>query len=875
MGEVYKARDVRLERFVAIKVLPSEVASDPERLRRFEREARAASALNHPNILTVHDVGTENSVSFIAMEFIEGRTLRELLTEGPLPTRNLLEIAVQIAEGLASAHEAGIVHRDLKPANVMVSRDGFVKILDFGLAKSRAIPVDAGSDTAAPTETASTEPGRLLGTVSYMSPEQALGKHVDFRSDQFAFGSVLYEMATGRLAFRRTSSIDTLAAIIHEDPEPAGDLAQKVPLPLLWIIERCLAKDPEGRFASTEDLARDLSGLQQHLAEMSGSTRPSLSARSRSRVFRRHPVAAGLVGGLLAVGLIGGSLLILRQRKGAGAVTLSMLPPAGSRFNTNTTAPAPPALSPDGRRIVFGATDESGRSRLWIRSFEESNARPLAGTEGAIYPFWSPDSRFIAFFAEGRLRKMDASGGVVEPLCEARNGRGGTWNQRGEILFAPDRNGPLMVLPAGGGSPRAVTRDEGQVSDFSHRWPVFLPDGRHFLFLRRNPGREEDGIYVGSLDSPNRKRLLADVSNVAYSPPGYLVFVRSGSLVAAPFDSDALAVGGDVRLLDERVSYQSYRWYGAFTVSQNGRLAYEAAPAAGAAILTWFDRGGRALGPVGPPADYGGIRLSPDERRCAVEVRDPATGMVGIWVIELSRGISTRLSSADSMNVSPTWSPDGNTIVYTSSRKGGPWNLVSRDSAAANPETLLSDSRSNQAPTDWSPDGKRIAFNNTNPDPSEKYQVWLFDVAEKRPSPYLRSAFNEREAVFSRDGQFLAYVSDESGREEVYVRPVQSASRKWQISRDGGGQPSWRRDGQELWYLSTPNRVFAVSVQLGAEPQFGAPALLFEAPLPLSPSDIGLYAGTKDGQKFLIVTAREGVTPLDVQLNWTERLAAR
>ena len=823
MGEVYKARDVRLERHVAIKVLPAEFASDADRLRRFGQEARAASALNHPNILTVLDVGTEGSVSFIAMELVDGKTLRDLLATGPMPIKKLLDVGVQICEGLASAHEAGIVHRDLKPANVMVSRTELVKILDFGLAKSTAgRPEHETVDTATLTESASeTEPGRLVGTVSYMSPEQAAGKRVDFRSDQFSFGAILYEMATGRRAFRRGSTIDTLSAILHENPEPITSQGVKVPPPLRWILERCLAKEPDGRFASTRDLARDLSSLRDHIDEMSDSTfGPGARAASpRPRVLRR-PLVAGTLGAALALALVGGSFLLSRSRAVNEPITLSLLPPANSIFNFNTSTPAPAAFSADGRRIVFGVRDASGKSLLWVQSLEEASPRPLAGTEGATYPFWSPDNRFIAFFAGGKLKKLDASGGIIETLCDARDGRGGSWSRGGDILIAPDSSGPIFELPASGGSLRAVTREDTPAGDFAHRWPSFLPDGRHFLFLRHNPARHEDGIYLASVETSERKRLLPDSSNATYSPPGYLVFVRNGSLVAVSFDAGSLAVKGDPFLLSEHVNYHAYRWNGAFTLSENGRLAYEASAPANAAVLTLFDRSGKVLGAVGPPADYGGIRLSPDEHQCAMEIRDPATGVLGIWVMELARGVATRLSSSASMNVSPTWSPDGARIVYTSSRSGH-WNLFSETPRRPARKRFSSVSRDDQSPTDWSPDGSVIAFNNTGPDPADKYQVWMFALAGKRPSAHLRSGFNERDAMFSPDGQLLAYVSDESGRQEIYVRPVRSANRKWQISNDGGTQPSWRRDGKELWYLGASSRLFAVSVKPGPEPQFG------------------------------------------------------
>ena len=871
MGEVYKARDVRLDRWIALKILPPEVASDPDRLRRFEQEARAASALNHPNILSVYDVGSVDSTSYIVTELVEGRTLRDLLLPGPLPIKKLLDLAAQIAEGLASAHEAGIIHRDLKPANIMVSRDGFAKILDFGLAKLADLreEPEAAESKESTEKVSKTRPGALLGTVAYMSPEQVSGKRVDFRSDQFSFGALLYEMSTGRRAFRRETPIDTLVAILHEEPEPFEALNVRLPPPVRWVVERCLAKDPRERFTSTRDLARDLATLRIHLAEISGSAgaaRPD--GVPPGRFHRRTLVRASQV--LLAIALIGGAYRLFSSRGGGSPVRLSLLPPPDSSFNFNTAAPAPAAFSPDGARLVFGARDKSGRNLLWLRSLAESAAQPLAGTEEATYPFWSADGSSIAFFAAGKLKKKAVPGGVVETLCDARDGRGGTWSQKDEILIAPDSTGPIVTVPAKGGQPRPVTREATPSSDYSHRWPSFLPDGRHFLFLRRNPAGQQDGIYLGSLDGFDRRRLLPDISDARYSPPGYLVLVRNGALVALGFNAKNLRLTDEMLLLSEHVAYHAYRWNGAFSVSGNGRLSFEAGSASNAVSLTWFDRSGRTTGTVGSPADYGGIRLSPDGKRCAMEIRDPSTGALGIWVMDLEIAAATRISSASSLNVSPTWSPDGKRIVFSSSRNGH-WNLFGRDSAGAGPEELLSPSRSDQAPTAWSSDGKWIAFNSNGPNPTDKYQVWTFDVTMRESSPLIQSGYNERDGSFSSDGRYLAYVSDETGRQEVYVRPFRSVKEKWRVSSDGGSQPSWRRDGRELYYVSPDSRLMAVSAELGGDPRFGLPSALFEAPLQTSATDIGLYAARADGERFLLVAVRKGgPLGLSVVLNWLD-----
>ncbi len=868
MGEVYKARDIRLNRWVALKVLPAEVASDPDRLRRFEQEARSASALNHPNILSVYDVGSVNSISYMVTELIEGETLRDLLLGGPLPIKKLLELAGQVAEGLASAHEAGIVHRDLKPANIMVSRDGFAKILDFGLAKVQeaAGGLGSGADTEASTREASeTGPGALVGTVSYMSPEQASGKRVDFRSDQFSFGSILYEMATGKRAFPYENNIDTLSAILHDEPEPVP----KIPPPLRWIIERCLSKAVADRFLSTGDLARDLRSLREHVDEVTGERRRGEAAASGRR--GRFTRAAALATILVLIGVLAASILQHRSASSSDRLLrVSVLPPPGGALTVNGSAPAPVAISPDGRRLVFGVKDTSGVDLLWFRSIDTNATEPLAGTEGATYPFWSPDGRFIAFFANGRLKKIPASGGVVQTVCEARDGRGGSWTAKGTILVAPDSVGPIYEVSESGGNPKPVTAEGLSRTDFSHRWPGVLPDGSHFLYLARHPGGKstDDGIYVGSTRSPERRLLLRDISNAAYSAPGFLLFVREGVLMSVPFDASRLKLTGDAVPLGERISYHAYRWNGAFSVSDNGILAYQG-EGIDTARLTWVERAGRQIGTLGTPGDYGGVRLSPDGLRCAVELRDPATGMIDIWVYDLARGVASRLTSG-STSVSPVWSSDGRRILFSSNRRGH-WDLYEKVVTSTSVEEILYETLSDKTPTHWSNDGNSVLFNNAGTGLMHRWEIWELSVPSRSAAPYLRSAFDERDGSPSPDGRILAYVSAESGRQEIYVQVFPEGSEKRRVSTAGGRQPSWRRDGSELYYVAPDDKLLVVKVRPGHPFEIEAPEVLCEGRFHPSASEIPSYAPSADGQRFLVVTEGSSggrSSPISLVINW-------
>lgn len=872
MGEVYKARDVRLDRFVALKVLPEEVSRDPGRLRRFEREARAISALNHPNILTVHDVGAEDTVSYIVMELVEGRTLRDVLARGPLPVRKILEFAVQIADGLASAHDAGIVHRDLKPSNIMVSREGFAKILDFGLAKISppALNGDAPSDSTT-LSLAATHEGALVGTVDYMSPEQANGLPIDFRSDQFSFGSVLYEMTSGKRAFHRASQIETLVAITQGRPEPIA--MGHVPLPLVWIIGRCLSLDPSDRYVSTRDLSRELKNLLVHLPEIDGTRHGPGKRTNRSR--------AVLAGGIF-VCLAAATILLWaphrrlqrpvpRTPKSLSPFSFLVGAPENSVFNFLGDFPAPAVLSPDGRQVAFGAVDSAGRSLLWVRNLDHLAARPLAGTENATYPFWSPDSRFLAFFSNGSLRKIDAAGGPVQVICTAREGRGGDWGSRG-ILFAPDNDGPLFAVDSDGGNLHAVTMEKVGRTDFNHRWPHILPDGTHFLYLAHffNEAVGSNGIYTGSLDSAQQRRLLPDLSNVSYTDPGFLLFIRRGSLMAVGFDPKSLRITTEPTAVVDHVAYHGYRWSGSFSVSRTGSLVF-LAEYAFRAQLRWFSRSGRLLGSLGGDAEYEGLRLSPAGDRCAVEIRDFETAAVDLWLMDLNRGLADPLTSGGG-NIAPVWSPDGRRIAFTSSRNGH-WKLFEKPaegSAAEVPLPVLTEG--DDSPTDWSADGGSLLFNHLGLGARHPYEVWSYSFSTKGLVPLTRSAANEQDGVLSSDGRLLAYTSDETGTREVYVRQFPGDGERVRVSAAKGSWPLWSRDGRELYYF-TGTTLMVATVRLRGRIRVEANQALFSAPLRQSASNAPPYGPAPDGMRFLIVTNPVNA-PLTVIPGWAAALTA-
>jgi len=858
MGEVYRARDPRLGRDVAIKVLLEVFAKDAERMARFEREAQLLAALNHPNIATLLGLEESDKSGALVMELVEGPTLADRLAAGPIPLDEALPIARQIAEALEYAHEKSIVHRDLKPANVKLTREGVVKVLDFGLAKALGDdPGEAGSANSPTLSLAATRAGMILGTAAYMAPEQAKGKPVDRRADIWAFGVVLFEMLTGRRLYSGETAAETLAAVMMK--EPALDpLPAETPQAIRKLLRRCVEKDRKRRLQS---IGEARIAIEEELATPARDA--AVVAASPPPRPKRALAWMALVAAVATVAALALAVAYFRRTPAeARAVSLALPPPEKASFG-------PIAVSPDGRRVAFTAT-QAGRTQLWVRPLDSTAAQALPGTEDASYPFWSPDSRFLGFFAQGKVKKIEASGGPPRTLADAPAGRGGTWSRDGVIIFAPAPGAGLSRLAASGVEAKPLTTLDPSRLENSHRWPVFLPDGRHYLCYVRSPLREHRGIYVFGLDSKKGIRLLGDESNVAYvempSGPGYLLFIREAALLAQPFDAKQLQLAGEPFSVAERVGYEASFSWGAFSASNNGVLVYDPIGPSLSDQLTWFDREGKRLGAVGSPV---GVHyqpwLSPDEKSVAIEQFDLQLTF-DIWLIDLSRGAPSRFTFDPANDQYPVWSPDGSRIAFASSRNGL-LNLYLKVATGAGQEELLQKSAIAQAPEDWSRDGRWLAYWERHPETS--VDLWVLPLSgDRKPVPFLRTKANEHGGRFSPDGKWMAYHSDETGSQEVYVQPFPASGGRWQVSKDGGGYPKWRRDGKELFYLAADKKIVAVDVETGSTFQVGVPRPLFETRISVPYAH---FAVTGDGRRFLVPTPVAGAqsTPATVVLNWT------
>jgi len=900
MGEVYRARDPRLGRDVAIKVLPTAFSTDPDRLQRFEQEARAAAALNHPNILAVHDIGRHEGAPYIVSELLEGETLRERLTSSSrarndaphadtraggapkaskegLPVRKVIDYATQIAQGLAAAHDKGIVHRDLKPENVFVTTDGHVKILDFGLAKLTELAGTPSGATDLSTKLG-TNPGMVLGTIGYMAPEQVRGSAADHRSDIFAFGATLYELLSGKGAFRRETAADTMSAILREDPLDLPVADRHIPPALARIVDRCLEKSPAARFQSTRDLAFALEAL----SSPSGTSDASVISGLAPVASRRRQPSWTLVSvfGALTVAAVAlaAATYFNREPVVLEVTRFSFAPPEGAALQIDTQGVAgigALAVSPDGRRIAFVA--QSGpRSQIWIRSLDAVAAQPLPGTEGAVSPFWSPDNKSIAFFSGQKLRRVEIAGGPSIALCEASPGLSGSWGGHGVIVFSPGAGTALKKVPASGGAPSDATVLEG--GETGHARPWFLPDGRHFLY-RALIGANRGQIFVTSLDSPGRTALVeADSTNSVYSQ-GHILFLRERSLMAQPFDPDRLTIGGDPVPVVEQIQTTGAVPSGLFSASTNGVLAYQTGQVAGVPSLMWVDRLGKPLATVGAAAPYSDLSLSIDGKKASLSrYGDPAGD---VWILDLERGgLAGRFSFDDTDDVAPIWSPDGSRVVY--SARPSTLNQSTLYAKAANgagaPEKVLSDGAA-KFPTSWSPDGRFILY--TALDPGRPASaIWIVPLAgDRKPFPLNDSVFPEQAGQFSPDGRWIAYQSLSSGRFEIYVVPFRptdgTKAGKWQVSTAGGSYPRWSPDGKELFYLSIGQdpAIMAATVNAdGAEFRVGDVRRLF----PMRSGGLrSPYAVAPDGKRFLVnvvQTPESKAEPITVVMNWAAGL---
>jgi Tol biopolymer transport system component len=862
MGEVYRARDTRLDRVVAVKVLLSHLSENPERRQRFEREARAVSSLNHPHICTLHDIGSQETdqgpVDFLVLEHLEGETLAARLERGALPVEELLPIALQIADALDKAHRQGLVHRDLKPGNVMLAKSG-AKLLDFGLAKSLQAPAATGL-TAAPTMTSPlTAEGTIVGTFQYMAPEQLDGKEADARSDVFAFGALLYEMATGRKAFEGRTQASLIAAILKETPRPLREAAPASPPALDRLIRTCLEKDPEDRRQTMRGVLLEL----RWIAEGGGREEaPAAAARGRARSERlAWTIAAAAV--LAAAAAI---LLALRSPRAGTVVVRSSLPlPAGASFHLQGIQPGPVAVSPDGARVALVLREAGGGVRLWVRPLDQPEAEPLRGTEDASYPFWSPDGKTLGYFARGALMRIDASGGPAVKICDAPTGKGGTWNRDGVILFAPAFDAPLHKVHAAGGQAEPVTELDRGRGENSHRFPQFLPDGRHFIYLARGSGAQAGGgsaVKAGEIGKAGGKILMHVRTHAAYAS-GHLLFVQDSTLMARPFDAARLDFGGDPAPVAENVRVISGASRGVFSASDNGVLLYDPSGVFQGFHLTWVDRSGRPIGALGEPAEYsGGPAISPDGRSVAVDLTDPASGTADIWIIDVQRGVRTRFTFDPGAEVAPVWSPDGRVLAYSSNRRGQNLDLVMKPLGGSE-EIALLDGDTPMTPLSWSSDGRHLAYAVTM---NGSVDIWALPLeGERRPFPVLNTRFSEFDARFSPDGRWIACVSDESGLFEVYVVPFPPSGAKIQVSSGGGLNPRWRGDGREIYFQSGGRDQMAAGLRLeGGRLVVDQVRTLFTLPLE-EDSDV-----TRDGRRFLAVlgdeTARAGY--LNLVLNW-------
>jgi serine/threonine protein kinase/Tol biopolymer transport system component len=885
MGEVYRARDTRLERTVAIKVLNAQLVGSAELRARFEREAKVISQLQHPNICVLHDVGNEGPIDYLVMEFLQGESLAERLRKGPLPADQVLTIAIEIADALEKAHRAGVVHRDLKPGNVMLTKSG-AKLLDFGLAKPLGATVASGSGgsssasvfAAALTQTMpSPSPatplstaGAVIGTVQYMSPEQIQGIEADARSDIFSFGVMLFEMVTGKRTFEGKTQASIVGQILAVDPPSVSTLRPQTPPWLERVIRLCLDKDPDERIQTAHDLKLQLQAIVET---------PATTAQAPVVAPARRSWMPWVVAGVLAVAAIAFALAYLQSlRAPQVSVHSYILPPEKNSFVLTGNEAGPPVLSPDGLRVAYVAKNADGKQMLWIRPLNLAVAQLMSGTEGATYPFWSADSRYVGFFAANKLNKVDASGGPPQALCDAPAGRGGSWATTGAIVFAPDTGSGLARVEAAGGTRVPLTTLEPK--ETSHRWPDFLPDGNHFLYFARGTTSADSGVYVAGLDSKDkdkdkdRKLLLRNDSNAIYAAPGYLLFVRDNTLMAQRFNLRSLALEGEAKPVADHVAVNTDTWRSIVTASASGELLYQHGAAGGGSQLIWYDASGtQGESVLSETADYQWPKLSPDASKLAFVLE--SNGVGDIWVVDLARHTKTRITFGPQYSSSPVWWPDGKSIVFNYGATSSGDSLYRQNAdGTGSKEKLLETPGISEIPFSVSSDGRYIAYMRRDLKSSTGWDIWALPMfpdksGEQKPFPVVATNFIDIYPSFSPDGKWLAYANNETGRFEVYIQPFPSGAGRWQVSTAGGATPNWRKDGKELFFMSSDGQVMAVDVnQNGASLQLGAPHALFKATT--VSGSTGRYTVSADGKKFVMNTVLpQSITePLTLITNW-------
>jgi len=862
MGEVYRATDTRLDRSVAVKILSAEFASDPSLRARFEREAKAISSLSHSHICALYDVGetTGNGgapLHYLVMEYLEGESLADRLTKGPLTTDQVVRIGIEIADALDKAHRRGIIHRDLKPGNVMLTKSG-AKLLDFGLAQMAAGRAE-GVEKDATVHRPLTQEGTLVGTFQYMSPEQLEGRPADARSDLFALGALLYEMATGRRAFEGKSKASLIAAILDSDPPPISELRPMAPPALDRVIRACLAKDPEDRWQTAHDVMLQLRWINE------GGSKAGVPAPVAKRRLVRERLAWGVAALAMVIAIAFAAGFIQRAPKPAPLVHFSIeTPEKVSLFPFDERGIA---LSPDGSRLAFVGSSSDGRRLIYLRPLSANSSQPMAGTEDASYPFWSPDGDYIGFFAGGKLKKISSGGGPPQVLCDAPSGRGGTWNGEGTIVFAPTISSPLYRVPAGGGKPVQTTVLSGGVS--RHRWPVFLPDGQHVLFAG------DSALYVTSLESREIKTLIEDASNAAFAPPDRLVFSRGEVLMMQKFDPRTLTVKGEpVPLPFGLASYWGPKRLSIFSLARNGTIAFLPAAAATSRIV-WMDRNGRETGFVGEAGRYEDAALSPDGKKIAVVKGGREEG--DIWLVDVADGRWSRFTFHPGSYADLTWNSDGSVLAFMYA-PAGTGQLYTKSLSRDADATLVVQTKEWAVPYSFSPDGRLLLFSRQmNATGFDIYSVTLDGKATM--TPVVQTPFAELRARFSPDGKWFAYDSNESNRTEVYVRRYPPTADQWQVSARGGISPTWRADGRELFFFGSES-IMAAPMGTGDRLNPGTPVSLFHMPSQMlagslsngGATGIPIAGVTRDGQKFLLRSTAEDQAPsLNIVMNWLEQ----
>jgi eukaryotic-like serine/threonine-protein kinase len=858
MGEVYKARDTRLDRNVAIKVLAPDAATDPRGRTRFAYEARALARLSHPRICAVHEMGHQDGVDFLVMEYLEGETLAARLRRGPMPLAQALRTAIEIAEAVAAAHAQGVIHRDLKPGNVMLTSGG-AKLLDFGLARLRPSGASGLSPVTRAFSTSGTFPGMVAGTLPYMAPEQLEERDVDGRADIFAFGAVLYEMITGRQAFEGTSRAVVISAILSSDLPATAVLQPLTPPALDQVIRNCLAKDRSDRWQSAHDVLLQLRWIAGHPSTV---TAEKGVAQNRRRELLAWTIAsiAGLALAILWAWALGRPAPTVRTH------VSSALPPAGVLLETDEA----PVISPDGSRLLFVGHDATGQQLLYILALDVARpAQPLANTDGASLPFWSPDGQSVGFFGQGKLKTVVLGTGQIRTLADAGGARGGTWNRDDVILFAPRPGTGLYYISAAGGQPTPVK------IDIPGAWfPSFLPDGRHFLYFTPAANQPDNaGVFVGSLDSSHARRLVTGRSRAVHTP-GYLLFWREGALLAQPFDETTLEVRGNRVAVANGVGLNPVTNQGLFSASDSGTLVFFSG-AVGESQLVWFDRAGRQIGNPGPKGVINSMSLSPDAASVVYDQAEPRNRTFDLWRLDFGGGVPSRLTFHPSHDLFPLWSPDGTRIAFSSIREPPP-QLHALNAESAGTEKRLLKTSVPASPSSWSSDGGLLIYDSTHPQTGG--DIWVLPLNGKvQPHPVIRTAADEHYGALSPDGRWLAYISNETGAYEVYVESFPATGFKRQVSTQGGFEPQWRRDGKELFYVAPNLTLMAVDVK--SQPptlHAGAPTELFRTRIKWMEIQAVAhhYAAAPDGRRFLISSATEEArsVPVTIMLDWSAAL---